>query len=792
MIKNNFKIIWRKLVKDRQFTLLNLLGLSTGLACTLLIYLWVNDELHVDKYNDKDRQLYQVMQNLKTESGIKTIPNTAGLLGKSLADEIPEVEYGVSVLPASWFPFQGVVTNGEVHFKAGGQYVSKDYFNAFTINFIDGDKNRLFADKAMIAVSDELAMKLFNTTQHVIGKTLKWDQSEFGGNFTISGIFKKAPSSATDQFDLMFNYDLVLDRRPNLLNFGNSDPNTYVILKNGTDAGIVNNKIKDFLSKRDNKNHNQLFLTHFSDRYLYGNYENGLPEGGRIAYVKLFSIIALFILLIACINFMNLSTAKASTSLKEVGVKKVVGATRSSLIFQYIGEAVFMSFISLVLALLFIALLLPVFNNVTGKQLTLHFEYNVILPILAITTLTGIIAGSYPALYLSKFNPITVLKGKLTTSFGELWVRKGLVVFQFVLSVVFIAGVLIVYRQLNYIQSKNLGYSRDNIIHFEIPLENDSVKLSAAAAFVGSLNTIPGVINASSYYHNLTGDHGGISGFEWPGKNPHTDIDFSNLEVGANFLETAGIQIKEGRNFSKSNNSMNEIIFNETAIKQMGLKDPVGKTVKFWGMERQIVGVAGDFNFESLYQTVKPCFFQVYPVMPNIMVKIKAGNEKETIDKVREKFQAFTPGMDFDYRFLDEDYQKLYVSEQRVGVLAKYFAGLAIVISCLGLFGLAAFTAQRRQKEIGIRKVVGASVRNITFLLSKEFLKLVTVAIVVAFPLVWWAMNNWLSAFAYRVSIKADVFVITALAALLITIFTISFQAIKAAVANPVKSLRSE
>jgi len=351
---------------------------------------------------------------------------------------------------------------------------------------------------------------------------------------------------------------------------------------------------------------------------------------------------------------------------------------------------------------------------------------------------------------------------------------------------------LIVYRQLNFIQSKNLGYNRDHVIHFEIPLEMDSAKLSAAAVFVNELNTLPGVANASSYYHNLTGDHGSISGFEWPGKNPNQDIEFSNLEVGTNFLETAGIRIKEGRNFSKTNNAQNEIIFNETAILEMGLKDPVGKRIKFWGMERQIIGVAGDFNFESLYSPVKPCFFQVYPVMPNIMVKIKGGTEKQTLDKIQRKFNTFAPGMAFDYKFLDEDYQAVYASEKRVGILSRYFAGLAVIISCLGLFGLAAFTAQRRQKEIGIRKVVGASVSSVTFLLSKEFIKLVLMALIIAFPLVGWAMNNWLSDFAYRVPLGADIFFITALSAILITVLTIGFQAIKAALANPAKSLRTE
>jgi putative ABC transport system permease protein len=792
MFRNNFKLAWRNLLKDRQFTILNLLGLSTGLASALLIWLWISDELKVDKYNAKDKHLYQVMENLGSEGDIKTIPGTPGILAPALKQEFPEVEYATSVLPAWWFPFKGVISGNDIRMKASGQYVGKEYFNIFTTHFLQGDKNRLFADKSSIAISDKLAKKLFNTTQNIIGKTIKWDQSEFSGSYVITGIFEENPPSATDQFDLMFNYDLVLERRPNLLKWGNSDPCTYIVVKEGTDIARLNSKIKDFTKTKDKKSGIHLFLTRFSDRYLYGKYENGVQAGGRIAYVKLFSIIALFILIIACINFMNLSTAKAARRMKEVGIKKVVGAPRSVLILQYIGESMLMAFLSLLLAIVFISLLLPVFNEITGKQLNLHVNVNLVLSILGITLLTGLIAGSYPAFYLSGFRPVTVLKGKLRTSFGELWVRKGLVIFQFTLSIVFIAGVLIVYKQLNFIQSKNLGYNRDNIVHFEIPIEMDSAKLVAAASFVNELNTIPGVVNASSYYHNLTGDHGAISHFEWPGKNPNMDIEFSNLEVGYNFLQTMNIKIKEGRNFSNSPNSQNEIIFNETAIKDMGLKDPIGKTIKFWGMERQIIGVAADFNFESLYQSVKPCFFQVYPVMPNVLVKIKGGTEKQTLDKIQTAFKAFSPGMAFDYRFLDEDYRALYVSEKRVGLLSQYFAGLVIIISCLGLFGLAAFTAQRRQKEIGIRKIVGASVGNVTFLLSKEFLKLVLVSLIIAFPLVWWAMNNWLNDFAYRIPISADVFVITAVSVLLITVFTISFQALKAALMNPVKSLRSE
>ena len=792
MFTKNIRITWRNLVKDRQFTLLNLVGLSTGLACSLLLWLWVSDERSVDKFNEKDQHLYQVMVNTKGNSGIETMPYTPGLLAKTLKEEIPEVEYSVPVLPAFWFPFKGVMTSGDTRIKASGQYAGKDYFNVFTMPLLAGNKNQVLNDKYGVVISEEVARKFFNTTNGVVGKSLKWDNGELSGLFTVSGIFKSNPLSATQQFDLIFSYDLLMEKRPGLLKWSNQDPLTFVILKNNTDITQLNHKIRDFVQKKDKNAGLDLFLTHFSDQYLYGKYENGVQAGGRITYVKMFSIIAVLILLIACINFMNLSTAKASRRMKEIGIKKVMGASRGTLVMQYIGESMLMSFLSLALAVVFVFLLLPVFNDITGKQLTLRVSTEMILVVTGITFLTGLVAGSYPALYLSGFNPVAVLKGKLNTSFGEVMVRKGLVVFQFTLSVVFIAAVLIVYKQLSFIQSKNLGYSRDHLIHFEIPLQEDSASLSHAAAFVNELKNVPGVVNASSYYHNLMGAHGGTSSLQWPGKDPNTKIGFSNLEVGYNFLETAGINIKEGRNFSANSNAQKEIVLNEAAIKSMGLKDPVGKIIKLWGDDRQIVGIAADFNFESLYESVGPCFFQAFPVMPNIMIRVNGGTEESTIAGIRKAYQQFNPGMAFEYRFLDEDYQVLYASEMRIGKLSRYFAGLAIIISCLGLFGLAAFTAQRRQKEISIRKVVGASVSGLTLLLSKDFFKLVLIAVVIAFILVWWGMNNWLDQFAYRIHIGADVFLITIGAISLITILTVSFQAIKAAIANPVRYLRGE
>ncbi|OQP56932.1 hypothetical protein A3860_10170 [Niastella vici] len=793
MFKNYLKLAWRNLLKDRQFSFLNLLGLSVGLACVLLIGLWVADEWHMEKYNKKDARIFQVMSNSKSENGIRTGMYTPGILAKALRADLPEVEDATSVLAASWFNPGGVVAAGNKKLKAIPQYVDSNYFNIFNCSFLESNPRQLFIDKQGVAISETFANKLFGTTEHVIGKVIHYDRYEFSGDFVIRGIFKPNPTNATEQFDLLFNYDLVLEKRPGLNNWYNADPHTFVLVKPGADPDLLNKKIAQFMRGKDkNALGFELFLARFSDRYLYNRYENGIQSGGRITYVRFLTIIAVFILIIACINFMNLSTARAVHRAKEVGIKKVVGANRSTLMLQYLGESLLMTFLSLALALIMVRFLLPVFNDITGKQLSLHFEPAFLLSILAITILTGLVAGSYPALYLSAFRPVAVLKGTLRTSWSELWIRKGLAVFQFILSIILIASVIVVYRQMTYIQTRDLGYNRDHIIHFEIPLEMDSVKLAAAASFVNELKSIPGIVNAASYAHNLTGDHGSIGGIHWPGKNERNDIDFANIEIGYNFLETVGIKLKAGRNFSQDARSMNEIILNETAIKAMGIQDPIGKVVRFWDEKREIVGIASDFNFESLYQPVKPAFFRCYPVANQIMVRLKTGSEQTTIAAIKNMYNRFNAGMAFEYQYLDEDYQKLYVSEMQVGMLLRYFAGLAIIICCLGLFGLAAFTAQKRKKEIGIRKVIGASAAQLTYLLSKEFMLLVMVATAIAFPLVWFGMYRWLNEFAYRIPVKPDIFVITGFMSTIVPLITISFQAIRAATANPVDSLRTE
>jgi len=795
---------WRNILKDRSFTLLNLMGLSTGLACTLLIFLWVHDERSVDQFNEKDSQLFQVMANGKSPQGVQTRNNTPGLLAQTLTAEMPQVEYAVPVIPPSWFDKKGIIIKGGQRIEARNQFASKDFLQVFSYPLLQGDRASALSRRRNILLSDELAKKLFRTTDNVIGKTVEWNQKDFSGLYVVSGVFQKPPANATAQFDVVFNYDLFLEKNPKLMNWGNNDPDTYVILKEGTDVAAFDQKIAGLVKARDDKSKETLFLQKYSDRYLHNHYDNGAPSGGRIEYVRLFTIIAIFILVIACINFMNLSTAKAAERMKEAGMKKVMGASRASLVAQYLGESLLMAALAAGIAVLLVAVLLPLFNGVTGKQLTLHADSPMIVAALLITLLTGLVAGSYPAIYLSGFKPARTLKGRLKNSVTELLVRKGLVIFQFTLSGIFIISVLVIYQQMQLVQTKNLGYNRDHVIYFDKGgMVSDSAedyvpggKYEAdLESFVEQVRAVPGVVNAANFRHSIVERNGGTTDLSWPGKDPNVEMDFTDIGVGYNFIETMGLQMEAGRTYSRTFGSeKSKIIFNELAIKKMGLTNPIGKIVHLWGADREIIGVVKDFNFQSLYENVKPCFFDlaVNQRASRIMVRIKAGEEAQTIDRLAKLYTKENQGLAFDYTFLDDDYQALYSSERRVAVLSRYFAGLAIIISSLGLFGLAAFTAQRRQKEIGIRKVVGATVSRIVVLLSADFLQLVLAAIVIAFPISWWAVHQWVQGFAYRIHIGPAIFLAAGGAIMGVTALTISYQAIRAATANPVRGLRVE
>ena len=568
-------------------------------------------------------------------------------------------------------------------------------------------------------------------------------------------------------------------------------PLTFIALKEGTDVKTIQSKkIAGLIQRKKVADGDEeiLFTRKFSDRYLYGKYENGIQAGGRITYVRLFSIIACFILLIACINFMNLSTAKATRRLKEVGVKKAIGADRKALISQYLSESFLVTFIALGLALVFVKLGMPTFNEITGKSLILAWNTPLVLAGLGITLLTGLIAGSYPALYLSRFDPASIFKGKIIKSIGELYARKGLVVFQFALSIMLIVAVVVVYEQIQLIQNKNLGYEKDNIIVLQKRgnLEQD------LATFLNEVKNITGVVNASTIDGDLMGNYGYTTSMNWEGDDQENNpVRFGTMIVGKDIIETLGMELLAGKDFTESND-FGAYIFNEAAIKAMGMKDPVGKTVKRRGDEHRIIGVIKNFHFESLYEEVKPCYLRLGTYGNNILVKIKASQEQTTLAALKKHYTSFNPDLPFEYRFLDENYQQLYAAEQRVATLSKFFAGIAILISCLGLFGLAAFTAQRRKKEIGIRKVLGAGVWNITQMLSTDFTKMVLTSILIALPVSFWFAQNWLNNFAFKIDLQPWFFFGAGLLALTIAWLTVGIQTVKAANLNPTEALKSE
>jgi putative ABC transport system permease protein len=786
MLKNSLTIAWRRLLSQRQFTLLNLLGLSTGLTCAILIYCWTTDEWKVDKYNANDSRLFQVLLNSPAADGheIKTADYTPGLLAATLTKEFPEAEAAVPVVLNPWHDKKHVLSTGEKTITAAGPFIGGNFFTIFSFPLIAGDKQQVFRDKNDIVISTDLAKQLFNTTNNLIGQTLKWDSGEV---YRISGVFQKPPANATLQFDLAFNYDLFLDKNQKLLDWRNNDPATYVLLKKDAAIGPFNNKIAGLIKSKNPQAKSTLFAQQYSQRYLHGVYVKGRPQGGRIEYVRLFSVIAVFILLIAAINFMNLSTAKAAGRIKEAGIKKVIGAQRSALITQYLAESLLLTTLAVLLAISLTALVLPQFDLITGKELRLHFDFPFAGALIAITLITGLVAGSYPAFYCSGFKPAASLAGQLPSAVSEVFIRKGLVVFQYALSTLFIVGVIVVYQQMDLIQTKNLGYNRNNLLYFRPASANGLPDL------LHEIRSTPGVLNAANFGQNITNRDGGTYDISWPGKDPDSKIVFTDLSIGYDLIETAGIKLVAGRSFEKTYGTEKDaVIFNQAAIDVMGIKDPIGKTVHLWGTDRKIIGIVENFHFQSLHEVIKPCFFECNTTAfaSNIMVRIAPGAEQSTIRKLQALYKSVSGGLPFEYVFLDDDYRRLYVAETRVAALAKYFAALAVIISGLGLFGLAAYTAQKRQKEIGIRKVIGAGVDNIVFLLSKDFVKLTLLALLIALPAAAWIMNSWLHGFAYRVTLTVPVFLLAGAATLVITLLSIGWQCIKAAWVNPIKALR--
>ncbi len=792
MLSHLLRVIYRGYQKNRGSFLINLIGLSTALTCVLFIYLWVNDELSVDAFHEKDRQLYQAVVNLQTSNGVLTSGGSPPLLGPALLKEMPEVEEA-AYTNVSFFNTEGMITRDEARLLARGLFASENLFDILSYELIEGDPGRVLSGKNNIVISRDLAEKLFPSTRDAMGQTLMWNVPvwDIDDVFQVSGVFEPPPTNATKQFDAVVLYDWMSDSDPNAALWPGGYAETYLVMKEGANIERFNEKIADFLKdKHPARENTTLFVQRYSERYLQGTYKEGVLVGGRITYVRLFSIIALFILAIACVNFMNLSTARAALKKKEIGVKKTIGASRRLLILQFLGESTILASLSMGVALLLVYLLAPHFNAIMGKQLALDINMNFVLLLTGIALVTGLGAGSYPALYLSGFTPQTLLKKSIPHAPGEQWIRKGLVIFQFTMTVMFIVGVLVIHNQLRYTQEKNLGYERDNVISFgRGPLENEQQN----DALLAEIRQIPGVLRVSNMAGTIQWGQDNQSGYSWRGEEDDRRIAFKSPRIGYDVIETLDMEMLAGRSFSREmNDDASKIIINESALELMGLEDPVGSVIQYGEETRQIIGVVRDFNYGSLHQPIEPLIFRFREFGGNFIVKVRAGTEERTLSQLEEVYASFFPGYDFEYSFMDDDYQALYASENVVATLSKYFSILAILISCLGLLGLAMFVVERRTKEIGIRKILGSSEWGILYLLSRSFLSMVVIAILIALPISYIVANRWLNAFAYRIELSVWFFAVAAVATLLITWFTVSVHTIKAAWANPADSLRYE
>lgn len=777
LFRHQLTIAMRNFSRHRSAFAINLAGLWSGLACVTLIGLWVNDELLVDAFHKNDARLFQVMERDTFESGVGVFEPTSGLLADALQSDLATVESAIA------FSAEGTMTvsAGDINVTARSAAASKDFFKAFSFDIVEGDANTVLDDKHNVAISETLAQKLFGRPAGVLGKSIDYGHSM---TFTVGGVFRDVPTASTLRFELVYPYELYVDMNEWVEDWGNTSPHTYVLLNEGVEPEHFNKRITHFVQTKDPEKTKTLFIRKFSDAYLYGGYVNGVQSGGRIDYVRLFAVIGAFVLVIACINFTNLSTARASRRIKEVGIKKVSGAGRSSLARQFLVESVLIAAAGLLLSIATVYVLLPWFNEVVGKQITLSFDLYDALPLMSLVVVTGILAGAYPAFYLSSFRPSVILRGAIPGARGEQWVRKGLVVFQFAVSVVMISSVLVVYKQIEFIQQKDRGYNTSNVIRF--PLEGRTKK--QVNTFLDEVRKLPGVEMASASSNQMIGRNSWIGGLEWNGE--HHDVNIELIRVNYDLIELMHIKVKEGRIFDRKFASDTVgAIFNEAAVKMLGMKDPVGAIVN----NHKVIGVVKDFHFESLHEPIHPAVFIFSTTgADQAMVRLKPGEEQQAIESIGNFYKSFNPGFVFDFSFLDERFQQQYASEQRVSALSRYFAATAIIISCLGLFGLAAFTVERRRKEIGIRKVLGSSTGGIVWLLTSSFAGAVGMAIVIALPVGYFISDQWLSGFVFHMQLRWWYFAVAGIAALAVAWLTVSLQTYRAAGVNPTECLRNE
>jgi putative ABC transport system permease protein len=787
VFKNYLKIAFRNLWRNKAFSIINISGLAIGMASAVLILLWIQNEISYDRFHANEDRLYQAWNREKSGNKLQCWSTTPEILGSTLKQNYPDVEKETRVNwdQALLFAF------GEKRLNVQGTMVDPDFLTMFSFPLLKGNPNTALNSVYSIVVTEKFAKRLFGDDD-AIGKVVKVDNKD---NFTVTGVMKDLPNNTQFDFEYLLPWQYMSVRQWDDSDWDNNSTQNYILLRKNASIAAFNSKIKNItIDHLNGKEQIEVFAYPLSQLHLYSKFENGVVVGGEINMVRLFAIIAAFILLIACINFMNLSTARSEKRAKEVGIRKVIGAQKKTLVSQFLGESILLAFIAGIFALIIVQLSLPAFNTLVNKALFIPFG-NIYFWLCAIAFIlfTGILAGSYPAFYLSSYKPVTVLKGTFKAVNALIAPRKILVLLQFTFAITLIICTIIVEQQIKYAQQRNSGYDKTNLIYLSMigdieknyQLIKNELLNSGAAASVTKVS------------HAVTQGWSDSRGFEWEGKDPNDKTDFDLYAEDEDFVKTTGVQIVQGRDFDLKNypTDSTAIILNESAVKAMGFKNPIGQIIKNGDINYYVVGVIKDFIFRSPYQPLRPMVIEggKSGFFNALHIKLNPDNStKKNLAATEKIIRKYNNGYPFEYHFVDEEYAKKFNDEQRIETLAGLFSGLAIFISCLGLFGLATYMAKNRIKEIGIRKVLGASVFSITSLLSKDFLKLVIISFVMASPIAWWSMYTWLQGYPYHINIQWWVFAMAGMFSIGVALFTVSYQSIKAAIHNPVKSLRTE
>jgi putative ABC transport system permease protein len=816
MIGHYFTVALRQVWRHKAFSAINVAGLAIGMTCCMAIFLWVADEKAVDNFHTKGDSLYNVYMTVRSASGVESVYNTprryydsaVHILYEDAAEVIPEVQgiaYYATGYSMPWGKAETFQVNDKIY-KLEGSRASKDFLTMFSYPIIAGDARTALQDIKGLAISRKMANLFFGSPEEAIGKSIRYENKR---DFQVTAVFEDLTSQSSRKFEFLANWEAHIK---GYMDWSSNNMEATFLLADGANPEEVAAKINKLVQPRLDKNQPysvEIGLQPYRDQYLKSNFANGKPSGGRIEYVRVFSGVAIFILVIACINFMNLATARSVKRAKEVGVRKVIGSPRLYLIGQFFGESLLLSFFALALSLLLLQVLLPAFNSVTGKNLVAPItSLPTWITLIGLALITGILAGSYPALFLSSLKPVRVLKGAVQFTQNAIWFRKGLAVFQFGLSILLLIATIVVSRQTAFMQSMNLGYNRENLLYFTI--EGELSKYDKFQAFKHSALQLPGVqvIDRSSEAPHamkfLVDDNDGSaetdeadeSAIKWEGREKGQMVGFKPTSVGFDFVKLMDLRVVEGRNFSRDNatDSADAFLVNEQAVKEMGMKDPIGKWVSAWKKKGHIIGVLKDYNINSLHERIRPLIVDVkeYEYFGVILVRTEAGKTKEVIAGLEKIYKDLNPNYPFSFRFVEEDYNNMYRNEQVMSKLSNGSAVLAIIVSCLGLLGLVMFSAEQRTREIGIRKALGATVSSIVGLLSQDFIKIVLASFVLATPIAAYLMHQWLNGFAFKIDLSWWIFGFAGIAALLLALLTISFQAVQSARANPVESLRSE